>query len=125
MPPTAYSTDDNLEIYVDDVAQLPPTAALHEAAFQAINEDLRAENWTAEQIAALSAETLAQLVKPACLYVLWLVYSRYSEQGLVARADSYIKEYRKALGAVRVATDANADGVEDAAAKVASGWVGR
>jgi hypothetical protein len=127
---TTYATDNNLAVYVDDVNQLPTLTTLHTAAGTQINEDLRAAGWDVrtdgtDPLGDLSDATLAQLIKPACLYVLWLIYSRYSDSGMVARADSYLKEYRKALGQVRVAEDANADGLDDAPGKMSSGWVGR
>jgi hypothetical protein len=105
-----YSDDEDLvPVYFPTASALPDTLApLHEEAFAQINRDLVAMEWEAEDLAALTQETLDALVKPSCCYVMHLLTRSAISHG---RSDSALEqarfwegEYRKALAATPIVT---------------------
>jgi hypothetical protein len=108
--PTTYSTDQDLvPVYVSDAALLPDSLApQHEAAFAAINRDLAAQGWDAEDLAALSEATIAALVAPSCCYVMHLLHREKiaSERGTESldKAKFWRDEYARELAATAIVT---------------------
>ncbi len=108
--PTTYSANDDLvPIYVQDAAVLPDSIArLHEEAARQINDDLRARGWDDEDLAALTETALANLVKPACCYVMALLFEEKSnsERGTESldKAKHWETKYKAALAAAVITT---------------------
>jgi hypothetical protein len=106
-----YSDDEDLvPVYFPSASALPDTLApLHEEAFAQINRDLVAMEWEAEDLAALTQETLDALVKPSCCYVMYLLFrpslasSRDPQQAMVA-VKFWSDAYSAALAAVPIVT---------------------
>lgn len=107
---STYSTDaDLIPVYFPNASGLPDAlSALHEAAGAQIDRDLKAQGWDAEDLAALTADTLAALVDPACKLVMHLLarsaISHGRSDSALDQAKFWADEYKKALGATAIET---------------------
>lgn len=100
---TTYSTDTDLRRFYRKIEQLQPTAHLHDEAFKEINRRLRKLGKSTAEIEALPAETVADLVPPACLYVLYLAALSNGQHQL---AKEYRESFTDSFKATKIATEA-------------------
>lgn len=121
-----YATDQDLvPVYFPDAAGLPDTLApLHEAAGAQIDRDLKAMGWEAEDLAALTADTLTALVDPSCRLVMHLLarasISHGRSESAMEQAKFWGDEYKKALAATPIETTLEQD---DDPPAITSGYV--
>jgi hypothetical protein len=103
MARTTYSTDRDLSVFYKNIARLQPTADLHEQAFKEINRRLRELGKSAAEIEALTDEQLADMVSPACFYVLYLASLSVGNHEL---AQEYRKSFVEAFKATGLVVEA-------------------
>lgn len=118
---TTYSADEDLAVYVPDVALPLPLTAQHQEAAKEINRTLRAQlrndGYSATDIETklgqLSALTLADLKTAAAFYVLYLVFMSYRDGAFIDRADRYLRDYQRVMVDTRIEIDTDSDTVPE------------
>lgn len=109
-----YSTDQDLvPVYFPAADALPDgLAPLHEEAGAQIGRDLIAAGIDEDSLPDLTAASLLALVKPACCYVMYLIYRAglaHDRDGQVlGKVKFWHGEYSAAVSAARVSVDATA-----------------
>lgn len=105
-----YSKDSDMAIFEQDVTSLGDLAKYHTEATAEINRRLRARNLDNADIAALSAQTIADLIPASCEYVLYLAYG---SQGAHEAAERHYIKFKDRMANVSVEIDTNADGTAE------------
>jgi len=105
-----YSKDSNMAVFEQDVTSLGDLSTYHIEAKAEIDRRLRARGLSNEEIAALTAQTLADLVPAACEYVLYLAYG---SRGAHEAADRHYTKFKDRLANVSIEVDSNADDTVD------------
>lgn len=106
-----YSKDSDLALYEKDYqAANIEYAPYHADATNEINRRLRAQGLTTDQIAALTSQTLADLVGPACE---WVMYRVYSSIGAHEAAKRHYDAFVERFSQTAIDVDENGDGNTD------------
>ncbi len=66
-----------------------------------------------DDISHLSTQTLNDLKRPACLYILAEYYLAFDDPAMVEKSDVYRRLYASAMNALVAVLDEDADGVDE------------
>jgi hypothetical protein len=115
----AYTTNEDLALYVASVQALPDSMArMHEEAYRQIRRDLVFQGWVVEALDALTVASLEGLKVPACHYVLYLLFQGQTHDRsdvLFERSKHHLAEYHRTLAKTTLeSTYVSEDGTEAA-----------
>ena len=99
-----YSTDDNLEIFIKNIASLDlPLKKYHTEAYTQIRRSLLLAGVSEDTLDDLDSNTLADLVAPSCHYALYQYFQGFpSSPELLTRAQHHLKEHERTMALVTI-----------------------